>query len=125
MRESYTLGRLSCNDVGYDVLRAYGVKERLDPAMENVPNDWYDALPGPSFPIDTYPVIPLRLHRMSLRDLVTKEIKIIIPARIVGSAPPWREQGFRALIELTDAWDKMISYVDGLFSRIGRSITRR
>jgi uncharacterized membrane protein HdeD (DUF308 family) len=124
-REPYSLLRHNCNDVTYDVLRAYGVKKLIDPAMENVPNDWFDALPGPSFPIDTYPVIPLRLHRMSLRELVTKEIKIIIPAHIVGFAPPWREQGFRALIEITDAWDKMLSDVGRLFSSMGRSIMRR
>ncbi|HEY6407817.1 MAG TPA: hypothetical protein VIY29_10155, partial [Ktedonobacteraceae bacterium] len=124
-REPYSLIRHNCNDVAYDVLRAYGAIELIDPAMENVPNDWYDALPGPSFPIEKYPVIPLRLHRMSLRELVTKEVKIIIPAHILGTAPPWREQGFRALTELTDAWEKMLSDVGGLFTSLSKSITRR
>src|SRR5438034_7933047 len=114
-RHPYSLLRHNCNDVAYDILRAYGVTQLLDPAKEDVPNDWYDALPGTSFSIDKFPVVPVHLHKMSRRELATKEINIAIPAHIVGTPPAWREQGFRAIAEINDAWDKMLADVSGLF----------
>jgi uncharacterized membrane protein HdeD (DUF308 family) len=124
-REPYSLVRHNCNDVAYDVLRAFGVTDLLDPAKENVPNDWYDALPGATFPIEKYPVVPLRLHKLSQRELATNEITITIPPRIQGNPPPWREQGFRAWIEITDAWDKMLADVAGLFVSAEKAMTKR
>ena len=124
-REPYSLLRHNCNDVAYDILRAYSVTELLDPAKENVPNDWYDALPGTSFPIDKFPVVPVHLHKMSQRELATKEINITIPSHIVGTPPPWREQGFRAITEITGAWDKMLADVGGLFVSAEKAVVRR
>ncbi len=124
-REPYSLLRHNCNDVAYDILRAYGVTQLLDPAKEDVPNDWYDALPGTSFSIDKFPVVPVHLHKMSQRELATKEINIAIPAHIVGTPPAWREQGFRAITEITDAWDKMLADVGGLFVSAEKTVVRR
>lgn len=87
-RQPYLALRHNCNDVAYDVLRAYGTTELLDPAQEHVPNDWYNALPGHSYTIAEHPVIPVQLRKMSQRELATREIELTIPPRIKGAPPP-------------------------------------
>jgi uncharacterized membrane protein HdeD (DUF308 family) len=124
-RQPYFALRHNCNDVAYDVLRAYGTTELLDPAQEHVPNDWYDALPGRSYTIAEHPVIPVHLHKMSQRELVTSEIELTIPPRIKGAPPPWRMRGWRAWEELTLAWDKMLKDVGKLFISMGKRVTKR
>ena len=89
-RQPYSGVRHNCNDVAYDILQAYGTTELLDPVEGPVPNDWYDALPGPSYVIEENPTIPIHLHKMSKRDLATREIKLTIPEHIQGTPPPWR-----------------------------------
>ena len=124
-RQPYVVLRHNCNDVAYDVLRAYGTTELLDPAQEHVPNDWYDALPGRSYTIAEHPVIPVQLHKMSQRELATREILLTIPPRIKGSPPPWRVRGWRAWEELTLGWDKMLKDVRTLFISMGKRVTKR
>jgi uncharacterized membrane protein HdeD (DUF308 family) len=124
-RQPYFALRHNCNDVAYDVLRAYGTTELLDPAQEHIPNDWYDALPGRSYTIAEHPVIPVQLHRMSRRELSTREIELTIPPRIKGVPPPWRMHGWRAWEELTLAWDKMLKDVGKLFVSLGKRVTKR
>ncbi len=124
-RQPYSALRHNCNDVVYDILRAYGASELLDPAQEHVPNDWYDALPGLSYKIADHPAIPVRLHKMSLRELATSEILLTIPAHIQGTPPPWRQRGWRAMQELTLTWDKMLKDMRTLFTSMGKRVTRR
>jgi uncharacterized membrane protein HdeD (DUF308 family) len=124
-RQPYLALRHNCNDVAYDVLRAYGVTELLDPVEGLVPNDWYDAQPGPSCIIEEIPNIPIHLHLMSKRELLRREIILTIPQRIQGTPPPWRVNGWRAWSELNYTLDKMIKDVGTLFSSIAKMITSR
>lgn len=123
-RVPYSILRHNCNDVAYDVLRAYGVVELFDPVEEYVPNDWYDALPGHSFPIADYPVIPLHVHKESQRPLAVHEITLTIPAHIKGVAPAWRVHGLRAWAEITLTWQKMLNDVRQLFVQAEKLVTR-
>jgi hypothetical protein len=75
--------------------------ELLDPAQEYIPNDWYDALPGRSYPIEECRVIPVHLHQMSRLELTSRDIELTISPHIKGTAPPWRMKGWRAGEELT------------------------
>jgi uncharacterized membrane protein HdeD (DUF308 family) len=124
-RQPYSVLRHNCNDVAYDVLRAYGATELLDPVEGLVPNDWYDALPGPSYVIEERPTIPLHLHKMSKRELATTEIMLTIPPRIQGTPPPWRVNGWRAWQELNRTLDKMLRDVRTLFVSVGKRLAKR
>jgi hypothetical protein len=124
-RQPYLALRHNCNDVAYDILRAYGATELLDPVEGLVPNDWYDAQPGPSYIIEETPFIPIHLHLMSKRELLRREITLSIPPNVQGTPPPWRVNGWRAWSELNYTLDKMIRDVDTLFSSMGKMITRR
>ena len=124
-RQPYSVLRHNCNDVAYDVLRAYGVTELLDPVEGLVPNDWYDAQAGPSYIIHETPVIPIHLHLMSKRELIRKEILLTIPQHVQGTPPPWRVNGWRAWYELNYTLDKMIKDVSALFVSMGKFVTRR
>lgn len=121
----YSVLRRNCVDATYDILRTYGITNLPDPATEYAPNDWYDSLASPGYPIREYPCIPLHLHQQSRRPLATREIRLTIPAHISGTPPPWRERGRRGLAELTLAWDKMLIDVKASIARIGKAITRR
>src|SRR6266480_2590336 len=123
-RQPYSVLRHNCNDVAYDILRAYGVIELLDPVEGLVPNDWYDAQPGPSYIIEETPAIPIHLHLMSKRELSTKEIMLTIPPHIQGTPPPWRVNGWRAWYELNYTLDKMIRDVQTLFVSLGKQIKK-
>lgn len=124
-RQPYSVVRHNCNDVAYDVLRAYGATVLPDPVEGLVPNDWYDSLPGPGYVIEKNPTIPLHLHRMSKRELATTEIMLTIPEHIQGTAPPWRGNGWRAWQELNDTFDKMLKDVRTLFVSIEGYMARR
>ena len=123
-RQPYSVFRHNCNDVAYDILRAYGVTELLDPVEGLVPNDWYDAQPGPSYIIEETPTIPIHLHLMSKRELPTKEIMLTIPPHIQGTPPPWRVNGWRAWYELNYTLDKMVRDVQTLFVSMGKQIKK-
>jgi len=123
-RQSYSVLRHNCNDVAYDILRAYGVTELLDPVEGLVPNDWYDAQAGPSYIIQESPIIPIHLHLMSKRELVMKEIMLTIPPYIQGTPPPWRVNGWRVWYELNYTLDKMVRDVRTLFVSIGKRVTK-
>jgi hypothetical protein len=110
-QEPYSFVHHNCCDVAYEILRTYGCTELLDPAKEYIPNDWYDALPGASYAIATYPAIPISLHKQSRRELATREIALTIPSRMKGSPPSWRTAGFRAWEELTLVWEMMIGHM--------------
>jgi uncharacterized membrane protein HdeD (DUF308 family) len=124
-RQPYSVLRHNCNDITYDILRAYGVNELLDPSQVHVPNDWYDALPGTSYKIAEHPVIPVRLHKMSQRELATSEILLTIPSHIKGTPPPWQQRGWRAMHELTLTWDKMLKDMRTLFISMAHRLTKR
>jgi uncharacterized membrane protein HdeD (DUF308 family) len=124
-RQPYSVFRHNCNDVAYDILRAYGVTELLDPVEGLVPNDWYDAQPGPSYIIEETPIIPIHLHLMSHRELARREIMLTIPPNVQGTPPPWRVNGWRAWSELNYTLDKMIRDVGTLFVSMGKLVTRR
>jgi len=124
-RQPYSVLRHNCNDVAYDILRAYGTTELLDPVEGLVPNDWYDAQPGPSYIIQETPTIPIHLHLMSKRELVRREILLTIPQHVQGTPPPWRANGWRAWYELNYTLDKMIKDVSALFVSMGKLVTRR
>jgi len=123
-RQPYSVIRHNCNDVAYDILRAYGVTELFDPVEGLVPNDWYDAQPGPSYIIEETPTIPIHLHLMSKRELPTKEIMLTIPPHIQGTPPPWRVNGWRAWYELNYTLDKMVRDVQTLFVSMGKQIKK-
>jgi hypothetical protein len=124
-RQPYSVVRHNCNDVAYDILRAYGASELLDPVEGLVPNDWYDSLPGPSYVIEENPTVPVHLHKMSKHDLATKEIMLTIPDHIQGTPPPWRVNGWRAWQELNDTLDKMLKDVRQLLVSVGRRMRRQ
>jgi uncharacterized membrane protein HdeD (DUF308 family) len=124
-RQPYSVLRHNCNDVAYDILRAYGVSELLDPVEGLVPNDWYDTQPGSSYIIEETPIIPIHLHLMSKRELIRKEILLIIPPYVQGTPPPWRVNGWRAWYELNYTLDKMIRDVSTLFVSMGKLVSRR
>jgi uncharacterized membrane protein HdeD (DUF308 family) len=124
-RQPYSVLRHNCNDVAYDILRAYGATELFDPVEGLVPNDWYDAQPGPSYIIEKIPTIPIHLHLMSKRELVLKEIVLTIPPQVQGTPPPWRVSGWRAWYELNYTLDKMIRDVRTLFASMGTFVKKR
>lgn len=124
-REPYIILRHNCIDVAYDILRAYGATDLLDPAEEVVPNDWYDALPGRSYVIEENPAIPLHLHKMSKRELATKEILLTIPPHVNGTPPPWRVNSWRAWQELNRTLDKMLIDVRTLYVSMSNLLKRR
>jgi uncharacterized membrane protein HdeD (DUF308 family) len=124
-RQPYSVLRHNCNDVAYDILRAYGVTELLDPVEGLVPNDWYDAQPGLSYIIQETPNIPIHLHLISKRELVRREILLTIPQHVQGTPPPWRVNGWRAWYELNYTLDKMIKDVSTLFVSMGKLVTKR
>ena len=123
-RHPYSVLRHNCNDVAYDILRAYGVTELLDPVEGLVPNDWYDAQPGPSYIILETPAIPIHLHLMSKRELIRREILLTIPPNVQGTPPPWRVNSWRAWYELNYTLDKMINDVRTLFVSMGKFVMR-
>ena len=90
-----------------------------------VPNDWYDAQPGPSYIIQETPAIPIHLHLMSKRELLRKEIMLTIPPHIQGTPPPWRVKGWRAWYELNYTLDKMIKDVGMLLASMRERVVRR
>jgi len=110
-RQPYSFVHHNCCDVTYEILCAYGCRELLDPAREFVPNDWYDALPGRSYPMAAFPAIPIHLHQQSRHPLATREIVLVIPSHLKGSPPPWRKPRWRAWEELTLVWEMMIGHV--------------
>ncbi len=109
-QEPYSFVHHNCCDVVYEVLHAYGCTELLDPAKEFVPNDWYDALPGRSYPLAAYPSIPIHLHKHSRREITTWEIPLVIPAQMKGS-PSSLQPHWRVWEELTLVWEMVIGHV--------------
>lgn len=109
-QQPYSFVHHNCCDMTYEILRAYGCTELLDPAKEYVPNDWYDALPGTSYAIEACPAIPVHLHKQSGREITTREIALAIPSRMKG-ALPLRTGRWRAWEELTLVWEMMVGHV--------------
>jgi hypothetical protein len=65
------------------------------------------------------------LHRMSRRELATREIMLTIPPYIKGTPPPSRVKGWRAWTELTLEWDKMLKDMRMLFVSAVKLVTKR
>ena len=124
-QEPYSVVHHNCCDVTYGILRAYGCTELLDPAKEYVPNDWYDALPGTSYPVALYPVIAVKLHQQSQREIATREIFLVIPSRMKGTPPSRRIPRWRAWEGLTLVWEMMIGHVQTLFTSGFKLIVQR
>ena len=122
-RQPYAVLRHNCSDVVYDILRSYGTSGLLDPVEEPAPNDWYDALPGRSYLIADHPTIPLHVHQMSKRTLSTRETLLTIPARVQGTPPPWRVQGWRVWEEFDGMRDKMFRDLRTLFVETKARVT--
>lgn len=115
-QQPYSFVHHNCSDVTYEILRTYGCTGLLDPAKEYIPNDWYDALPGASFAIETYPAIPVSLHRQSRREAATSEIALAIPPRMKGLPPPWQQRRWHTWEELTQVWEMMIGHLFTLWT---------
>jgi len=124
-QQPYSFVHHNCCDVTYEVLHTYGCTQLLDPAKEYVPNDWYDALPGASYEIATYPAIPVYLHQQSRREIATREIALAISSRMKGSPPPWLVHRWRAWEELTQVWEMMIGHVLTLYTSGIKLIAQR
>lgn len=100
-RMPYSAQRRNCVDDVYDVLRAYGAGTLLDPAQRSIPNEWYDAIPGPSYRIVDHPEIPVRLSRVAgSSERRLRDIPLEISPRALASEPAWRATGGRAWYEL-------------------------
>lgn len=100
-RMPYSVQRRNCADSAYDVLRTYGAEALRDTAQKSVPNDWYDAIPGPSYRIADHAAIPIRPHRVagSIERRV-RDLPLAISPRALAQAPPWRASGGRAWYEI-------------------------
>lgn len=124
-QQPYSFVHHNCCDVTYEILRTYGCRELLDPAKEYIPNDWYNALPGSSYDIATYPFIPISLHKQSHRAIVTREIALAIPTHIQGTPPSWLTTRWRPWEELTQVWEMMIGHIITLWTAGIKLIAQR
>jgi uncharacterized membrane protein HdeD (DUF308 family) len=115
-RTPYSVVRHNCMDVAYDILRTFGVRTLVDPAAEYVPNDWFDALPGPSYALLPNAPIALQLHRMSQHPLPTTSIVLHIPAHVPAEPPAWRVGTRRIWSIVMQTWEKMVQDVRALGS---------
>lgn len=116
-RQPYFVQRRNCADATYDVLRAFGVDTIFDTSQKSMPNEWYDALPGPSYPIPEYPHIPLApAHVAQLERAPVKQIVLEVPAAMPTVAPAWRARGGRGFYELGRRLDYMNYEVTDAFS---------
>jgi uncharacterized membrane protein HdeD (DUF308 family) len=114
-QQPYAFVHHNCCDVTYEILRAYGCVELLDPAKEYIPNDWYDALPGTSYLIEEGTAIPVYPHMQSRHEIGTREIALTIPSRMKGATPLLAKR-WRAWEELTLVWEMMIGHILTLFT---------
>lgn len=102
-RIPYFLRGRNCVDCAYDVLREYGDERLRDPAQKNVPNEWYDSLPGLSYRVSEHPVIPLRPEAERREATVRlREIQLKPPSWLDVTPPEWRAGGGRARYELRE-----------------------
>jgi uncharacterized membrane protein HdeD (DUF308 family) len=107
-RQPYFVQRRNCADATYDVLRAFGVDTIFDTSQKSMPNEWYAALPGPSYPIPEYPHIPLApAHVAQLERAPVKQIVLEVPTAMPAVAPAWRARGGRGFYELGRRLDYM------------------
>lgn len=124
-QEPYSFVHHNCSDVAYEILRAYGCEELFDPAKEYVPNDWFDAIPGASYSIETFPIIPISLHRQSRREIAIREIALAIPPQMKGWPPPWLSHRWRAWEELTLVWEMMVGHIQTISTSIIKHVAQR
>jgi uncharacterized membrane protein HdeD (DUF308 family) len=100
-RQPYFIQRRNCADATYDVLRAFGVDTIFDTSQKSMPNEWYAALPGPSYPIAEYPHIPLApAHAAQLARTPVKQLVLEIPAAMPATARP----GARVVVVDSTRW---------------------
>jgi uncharacterized membrane protein HdeD (DUF308 family) len=109
-QQPYSFVHHNCCDATYEILCAYGCMKLLDPAKEYIPNDWYDALPGPSYPLEEGTAIQVYPHKQSRREIATREIALTIPARVKGTQPLLTRR-WRAWEELTLVWEMMMGHL--------------
>jgi uncharacterized membrane protein HdeD (DUF308 family) len=123
-RQPYFIQRRNCADATYDVLRAFGVDTIFDTSQKTMPNEWYAALPGPSYPISEYPHIPLApSHTAQLARAPVKQIVLEIPVAMPTTAPTWRARGGRGFYEMGRRLDYINYEVGAAFRDILRVIS--
>jgi hypothetical protein len=123
-RQPYFIQRRNCADATYDVLRAFGVDTIFDTSQKSMPNEWYAALPGPSYPIAEYPHIPLApAHAAQLARAPVKQIVLEIPAAMPALAPAWRARGGRGFYEMGRRLDYINYEVAAAFRDIFRAVS--
>jgi hypothetical protein len=107
-RLPYFVQRRNCADATYDVLRAFGADTLFDTSQQSMPNEWYEALPGPSYPIPEHPHIPLApAHVAQLERAPIKQILLKISDGLPAVAPDRRARGGRGFYELGRRLDYM------------------
>ncbi len=122
-RQPYFIQRRNCADAAYDVLRAFGVDTIFDTSQKSMPNEWYAALPGPSYPIPEHPHIPLApAHIAQLQRAPIKQITLEIPAAMPATAPAWRARGGRGFYEMGRRLDYMNYEVADAFRNLFHAI---
>ena len=100
-RTPYSVQRRNCADAAYDVLRTYGAEALPDTAQKSVPNEWYDAIPGPSYRIADHAAIPIRPHRVAGSiERRARDLPLTISPYATAQAPAWRAAGGRAWYEI-------------------------
>jgi uncharacterized membrane protein HdeD (DUF308 family) len=100
-RTPYSVQRRNCADATYDVLRTYGAEALPDTAQKSIPNEWYDAIPGPSYRIADHPALPIRPHRVAGSiERRARDLPLTISPRAPAKAPAWRALGGRAWYEI-------------------------
>jgi uncharacterized membrane protein HdeD (DUF308 family) len=93
-RQPYLVQRRNCADDTFDVLRGFGVDTIFDTTQKRMPNEWYEALPGPSYQTQEHAHIPLApAHVAQLARAPVKQIVLRIPDQMPALAPEWRARG--------------------------------
>ncbi len=104
-RIPYAVRGRNCADCVYDVLRSFGLERLRDVAQKNIPNEWYDSLPGLSYRVAEHPAIPLRPDATIPADERLRTIPLKPSAHAPAEAPTWRTGGGRARYELRQRFE--------------------
>lgn len=100
-RMPYSVQRRNCADCAYDVLRMYGARALRDTAQKSIPNEWYDAIPGPSYRIFEHATIPIRPRSVTGSiERRARDLPLTISPRMPAEQPAWRASGGRAWYEM-------------------------
>lgn len=98
----FVIGR-NCMDDVYDVLRAFGLRNLPVPAIEVIPNWWFDALPGPPVPVSRKSGAWLYGPKPPKSAIQESSLPRISPRSSIAAPsfpPPWRTPGTTEFAEL-------------------------